>query len=149
MHITLIPITDQNIAMVSTLHVAPSQIGYVETIAESYQEAKEFPFWRPVAIQIDHNLVGFAMYGLWKEEEENGRVWLDRFFLDMHFQGKGYARPVLTALLQTIRNTYNYPEVYLSVYENNTVAIHLYKSFGFSFNGEIDINGEDIMVLHF
>ena len=38
-------------------------------------------------------------------------------------------------------------DIYLSVYEENHVAISLYQSYGFKFNGELDTKGEKIMVL--
>ncbi len=43
MRLSFIPVTDENIETVSKLHVAPSQIGSVETVAESYREAKALP----------------------------------------------------------------------------------------------------------
>ncbi len=89
------------------------------------------------------------MYGLWKNEGKYGRVWLDRFFIDKIFQNKGYAHIVLPILLNKIKNTYGYNKLYLSVYKNNEKAIRLYKSFGFEFNGELDINGELVMVKKF
>lgn len=148
MRLSFIPVTDENIETVSKLHVAPSQIGSVETVAESYREAKALPLWRPVAVLIDGDMVGFAMYGLCQHEGERGRVWLDRFFIDERFQGRGYARPVLKELLRVIRETYGYDEIFLSVYADNAVAIRLYESIGFQFNGELDINDERVMVLY-
>lgn len=102
--------------------------------------------WRPIAIEIDGQLVGFAMYGLWENEGAEGRVWLDRFFIDEHFQGKGYATLVLPLLFQRIFTEYARKELYLSVYESNAAAIRLYQKLGFSFNGETDINGEKVML---
>lgn len=99
-------------------------------------------------------LIGFAMYGFWGKESNNnplfkGRVWLDRFFIDENFQGKGYAKKVLPLLLAHIKKEYMCPEIYLSVYDNNSIAIHTYKNLGFEFNGELDINREKVMLLVF
>ncbi len=148
MTVSLIPVNDQNRDIVTALHVSPAQKRLVETAEESCREAKELSLWRPVAIEVDGTLIGFAMYGLWEYEGERGRVWLDRFFLDERYQGKGYARPVLREILRVIRETYGYDEIYLSVYEDNDIAIHLYESLGFTFNGELDVNDERVMVLH-
>ena len=52
-------------------------------------------------------------------------------------------------LLKIMKKEYNPDEVYLSVYDNNKVAIKLYKKLGFKFNGKLDINGEKIMTYEF
>lgn len=142
----LIPVNKDNIAEVARLHISAQQVGMVETVEECFSEAQQFSLWRPVAISKGNELIGFAMYGLWKNEGENGRVWLDRFLIDEHHQGKGYASLVLPTLLEHIAKEYQCEEIYLSVYDNNAVAIHLYEKFGFLRNGETDINGETVMV---
>ncbi|MEG2603805.1 MAG: GNAT family N-acetyltransferase [Clostridia bacterium] len=146
MHFTFLPVNDQNIAMASQLHIAKAQVGMVETVAQCYSEAQELTQWRPTVICADGAMIGFAMYGLWKNEGESGRVWLDRFLIDEHYQGLGYAKAVLPLLVNRIIAEYGCTEIYLSVYSTNAVAIHLYEEFGFSFNGELDINGEKVMV---
>lgn len=84
------------------------------------------------------------MYG--KLEYEN-RVWLDRFMIDYRFQNKGYGRASLDYLINSLIKEYNCNEIYLSIYEENSHAIKLYKSVGFNFNQEVDDNGEKVMVL--
>ena len=147
MEIRFVPVDETNIDCVARLRVAAGQEHTVETVAQSWEEAKQFDLWRPVAIVADGNMVGFAMYGCWKDEGEAGRVWLDRFLIDVNYQGRGYARPVLTHLLVRMQKEYGCDTIYLSVYADNRVAIRLYESFGFKFNGERDINGELVMVL--
>jgi diamine N-acetyltransferase len=41
---------------------------------------------------------------------------------------------------------YDCPEIYLSIVEDNQAALHLYRKFGFAFNGESDYNNERLMV---
>lgn len=147
MKIDFILTTEKNLKEVLDLRVADNQSGFIETTAECLEEAKEFSLWRPVGIYIDNVLIGFAMYGLWEYEGDYGSVWLDRFLIDKRFQGKGYATPVLHALIDKITLEYNYDELYLSIYETNKLAIKLYQKLGFVFNGEKDINGEDVMYL--
>lgn len=141
-----IPVNEDNIAEVALLHISAQQFGMVETVEECYAEAQQLSLWRPVAISNGNELIGFTMYGLWKNEGDDGRVWLDRFLIDEHHQGKGYANLVLPTLLKHIADEYRCKEIYLSVYANNAVAIHLYEKFGFLRNGETDINGEKVMV---
>ena len=66
------------------------------------------------------------------------------FFHRPTLSKKGYAKQILPWILEQISVVYD--EVYLSVYENNTVAIALYKQLGFCFNGETDTKGEKVMV---
>lgn len=146
MHIHFKPVDAGNIITVLKLHIKEWQSGMVETVAECLDEAGRLSLWRPVAIFAAGEAIGFAMYGRWEEEGKEDRVWLDRFFIDEHFQGLGYAKAVLPILLEKITGEYGCQEIYLSVYDNNFIAIHLYQVFGFSFNGEVDTKGEKIMV---
>ena len=171
MHINFLDITNEKLKdEACQLQVASGQANFIETVEACLQEANEIPCWHPIIIQIDAISVGFAMYGLWINEgndsnansdnsnananangnanAKKGRVWFDRFLIDKKFQGKGYSKIILPMLLQKIKNEFNYPKLYLSVYDTNPIAIKLYKSFGFQFNGELDSNGEKIMVLN-
>lgn len=129
------------------LKVKESQEGFIETVSECLGEAKELSLWRPVGIYDNNEIIGFAMYGLWKNEDSLGRVWLDRFMIGENFQGNGYGKVSLQSIINKIAKEYKCSEIYLSIYENNTVAIDLYKKFGFEFNGELDRNGELVMKL--
>ena len=130
-----------------SLRVAQGQEGFIETVGSCLAEADLNLLWQPVLVRIDTHAVAFAMYGLWKDEGSSGRVWLDRFLIDHKFQGKGYSSPILRALFLRIQHEFGYPDIFLSVYDTNTVAVSLYKKMGFDFTGELDINGEKVMVL--
>ena len=73
-------------------------------------------------------------------------IWLDRLLIDARFQGRGYGRAALEALLERLSREYPEQDVYLSVIEGNDVATRLYEQYGFRFIGEKDIHGEDVMV---
>ncbi|MEG0076768.1 GNAT family N-acetyltransferase [Anaerorhabdus sp.] len=128
------------------LHVKENQNDTIETVEQCLSEARELALWRPILIKVNQCNVGFAMYGLWKEEGTNGRVWLDRFFIDENFQGRGYAKEILPKLINEIMEEYQVHQLFLSVYETNKPAINLYEKFGFKFNGEFDINHELVMM---
>ena len=147
MDINFITIDDKTIQAAMQLCVHPTQQDFVESVAISYEEAKQRPFWHPVMIEIDHKKVGFAMYGLYEEEGIIAQLWIDRFFIDYHFQQKGYAKISMLALIEKVKQDFTEQPIYLSVYEDNCVAIHLYETLGFRFNGELDLNGEKVMVL--
>jgi diamine N-acetyltransferase len=86
------------------------------------------------------------MYGFFPGEGENGRVWLDRFFIDSAHQGFGLGSIMLEVLIKRIIEEYDCPEIYLSIVEDNQAALHLYRKFGFAFNDESDYNNERLMV---
>ena len=142
-----IPVTPSNRPAALALHVSLTQKGTVETVAECLAEADALPLWRPVLLSRDGENLGFAMYGLWENEGAEGRVWLDRFFIDERFQGRGYAKACLPELIAAIQAEYRRDTLFLSVYPDNAPAIALYESFGFRFNGELDAHGERVMTL--
>lgn len=125
------------------LKVKDNQIDFIESNCLSIAESKFITQWMPCGIYMDKKLIGFSMYGLL----DDARVWLDRFMIDYNFQGQGYGKKSLIYLIEHIKKQYNCNEIYLSIFENNKLAINLYKSIGFSFNGEVDYNGEKVMVL--
>lgn len=65
------------------------------------------------------------------------------------YQGAGYGKAAVHALLERLHHEYDCNKVYLSVYEDNLTAIALYKQIGFYFNGAYDTKGEKIMVYDF
>ena len=57
------PVTAECLPAVLALRVAPGQEGFIETTAQCLAEAAEEPTWRPVALCDGGQVVGFAMYG--------------------------------------------------------------------------------------
>lgn len=143
------PINQFNREQAEALTLLPAQEGYIESVSECLAEADEFKAWRPVGICAGGILVGFAMYGMFPETSGLGRVWLDRLLIDCRYQGRGYGKSAVAALLERIREEYHVSHTYLSVYDDNEPAIRLYKQIGFRFNGELDTKGERVMVFEF
>lgn len=139
-------VSPDNLQAVLGLRVAPDQTSYIESTAQCMEEALQCSFYVPVALYAEDELVGFAMYGFFPGEEPSGRVWLDRFLIDAQHQGRGLGRIMLSALLDLLTEQFGPSEIYLSLYEDNQGALRLYQKFGFRFNGELDLNGEKIMV---
>lgn len=83
------PVTAERLPAVLALRVAPGQEGFIETTAQCLAEAAEEPTWRPVALCDGGQVVGFAMYGRFRNRR---RVWLDRLLIDRAYQGRGYGR---------------------------------------------------------
>lgn len=142
-------ITQKNRKQVEALSLFPEQIDFVESVKDCLNEADTTPQWKTVGVYDDNSLLGFAMYGYFAENSQKGRVWLDRLLIDKKYQGKGYGKATVSALLKRLSTEYNCSTVYLSVYDINKTAISIYKEIGFYFNGELDTKGEKIMVYDF
>ena len=145
MNITFEKITDYDEKI--NLKVQNHQTYYIESIEECLNEAKYYDKWQAHKIFVEKDLVAFGMYATFPEE--NNRVFLDRFFIDENYQGKGYFRQIMPVLIEKIKQEYNLNELYLSVYIDNAVAYKLYQEIGFKLTGEVDLNGEKVMVLKF
>ncbi|KTD88685.1 GNAT family N-acetyltransferase [Paenibacillus etheri] len=148
--IRITPVTEENNSAVLALKVSENQKTYIETPEQCLQEAYECPYYKPVGLYYDDELVGFAMYGWFPEYDDGnseGRVWLDRFLIDERYQGQGFGRLMLQSLLAHLASEYQCNKIFLSIYDNNEHALRLYKKFGFKYNGELDFNGEKVMVL--
>lgn len=146
MNIEIKKVNDKNLENILELRINENQNSYIESTEECLKDAEECKLYEPVGLYIDGILVGFAMYGFFPREGKGGRVWLDRFLIDKKYQGEGIGSIMLDNLIKYLANKYKCNKIFLSLYENNTGALHLYKKFGFEFNGELDINGEKIMV---
>ena len=146
MSIEIREVTAENLKEVLSLHVSEAQKSYVESTKQCLKDAIECNCYRPTGLYKDGSIVGFAMYGFFPIDGKNDQVWLDRYLIDEHFQGKGLGNIMLEALITHLIKIYNCNEIYLSLYEDNKRALHLYQKFGFQFNGELDINGEKVMV---
>ena len=133
---------ESNRKKMEALSLFPFQKGFIETVEDCLKEADGDARWHPVGIYDKDELVGFSMYGKF-----GNRVWLDRLLIDKAYQGKGYGKSSAEALIKKLREEFETDRIYLSVYDDNPHAIELYKKEGFRFNGELDENGEKIMVL--
>ncbi|MDU2159105.1 GNAT family N-acetyltransferase, partial [Clostridium sp.] len=125
MKLVIKEINDKNYNEALRLKVKKGQEDFIETVEECLNEAKQISLWRPVGIYNYNQIIGFAMYGLWENEGADGRVWLDRFMIENEFQGRGYGSESLKLILNRIYNEYNRNEIYLSIYENNDLAIKM------------------------
>ena len=146
MDLKLIPVTKENRSTALSLTVGIGQEHYIETVEECLEEADRNFEWEPVCICDNDTMIGFAMYGNITLDEGN-QVWFDRFLIDHRYQHKGYGKNSVELIIDQLHKEFPGMDIRLSVYEDNEVAISLYESFGFKFNGERDINGEAVMIL--
>ncbi len=140
-------ITALNKQEILALRIADNQQHFIESTDQCLAEAELDRRFTPLGLYKDNTAIGFAMYGLFPHEDHSQRVWLDRYLIDERYQQQGLGKYFLQQLIHYLTVKFNCHQIYLSVYDNNAVAIQLYKQFGFMFNGELDDKGEKVMVL--
>ncbi len=141
--ITLRPVDETNARSIVALRVAPVQRDYVASNADSIADAYVDRSMVPMAIYANQELVGFAMYG---RDPADGRWWIIRMMIDERFQGRGYGRDAMMALIDLMALTHDCTSIHLGVDPGNAGAIQLYRRLGFLPTGEIE-DDEAIMRL--
>jgi len=98
--------------------------------------------WVPYAFYANTQMVGFT--ALAYEPESLDNYWIFHFFIDRHYQGRGYGKEALDLLLQFIRNHHPHCQaLHLTVHPENAHAQHLYTSAGFQPTGAL-FSGEPV-----
>ncbi len=137
----------ESILQLSTL---PSQSSFIENSRKCLDDAKTNAYnmtWNFYGIFLGENIIGFAMHGRqYLKPLPITRVWLDRFMIDEKYQGKGYGKNAMLLILQKLYTDYDCKKIFLSVIEDNAIAITLYENLGFRRTAHKDPNGEQIMV---
>jgi len=96
--------------------------------------------FHPMAIYKDSNLVGFAVYS--DQVHDAGDYWLPALMIDRKYQGRGYGKESLLALVQWMQRTLNCERIIIGHRPENRAAGALYESFGFQRVSEELIDGE-------
>ena len=139
------------------LSVAENQRNFVatntESILEAYCTITAGGVAMPFGIYDDDLPVGFAMIGYgcddWEDApqiaQKNYSLW--RFMIDQRFQGQGFGKAALKAVLEFIRSDPcgKAECCFLSYEPENAAAKTLYHSFGFLENGEMD--GDEVVAV--
>ena len=148
--IQLRKIDANNVWKILALEVAENQKSFVATntqsIVEAYCAITNGGTALPFGLYDGDTPVGFAMIGYGCDDWENapaiarGNYSIWRLMIDKGFQGKGYGKAAMEALLNHI---HTFPcgkadYCFLSYEPENAVARELYHSFGFRENGEMD-----------
>ena len=134
-----------NFRDVLALSVSEPQKHFVASNAYSLSQAKAQPECVPLAVCDWEALVGFVMYAMDLDDRE---YWIYRVMIDQAYQGKGYGRQAMEALLALIQSDPAHHMVYLSYEPENTVAEKLYESLGFRSDGR-SIHGETVSRLFY
>ena len=86
------------------------------------------PDWDCRLLMDGDKAVGFLFYGYDREED---RYLLCRYMIDVKYQNQGYGKAFLPLAVDLIRSQYGCRDVYTSVHDDNSHALHLYTAFGF------------------
>lgn len=140
MDIRIGPVTPANRALVTALQLAPDQVDFVASNADSLREARSDRDARPRVIMAGDNVVGFLMYEAPRDDDE-ARIY--RFMIDRAWQGRGYGKAALREVLGEIRELGHIRHVSICYEPENEAARQLYRAAGFVEQG-LDEDGEMI-----
>lgn len=148
MTITFREITSDNYSQVLNLKITPEQEAakFVSPVVRSLADAwfyRDEGMAYPKAVYEDEDLVGFIMYELDTEEQQ---VFIWRFLIDQRYQGKGYGRQTIEAVLAMAKEQAQITKVVADYVDGNEPMKKILLDLGFEetgFNQEIN---EHIMV---
>lgn len=127
MSITLRRIDENNWRDCINLKVSEEQERFVATNVNGLALAYAHKEIKPRGIYAGDEMVGFIMYG---RDPDDGLYYINRFMIDKNHQRKGFGREALKILLDELRED-GVESVDIIHKPDNTVAIKLYRSFGF------------------
>lgn len=148
MSVTLRDITGNNYFQVLELKISPEQEAakFVAPVVRSLADAwfyREEGITYPKAVYADEDLVGFIMYELDTEEQQ---VFIWRFLIDQRYQGKGYGRQTIEAVVEMAKEQAQMTKVVADYVDGNEPMKKILLGLGFEETGfDPDIN-EHIMV---
>ena len=138
--IRLVSVTGANRALVAALELAPDQMDFVASNAESLDEAETDRDARPRVVMAGDRVVGFLMYEAPQDDDE-ARIY--RFMIDRAHQGRGYGKAALREVLDEIMGLGHISHVSICYEPENAAARQLYRGAGFVEEG-LDEDGEMI-----
>lgn len=146
MSIHLEDVTRDNFMACIRLQPREDQRHFVAPNAVSLAESKFYPELVPQAIYAGDTLVGFLMWGPEEPGDEPGTIWVARLMIDARYQGNGYGRAAMEAVIAQARANPQATQILLSFEPENAGAEALYSSLGFQRTGAIQ-EGEVVVRL--
>ena len=138
--ILLTDVTSENWRGVIALEVNELQTKFVASASFYLLLCHYEQIWHPKAILLNHTVIGFLM---WAIDPQDNSGWIGGFFIDTKWQGKGYGKHALNAILSYFQEQYQLRHFALSVQPQNP-AIQLYESIGFHTTDEWE--GDEIVM---
>ena len=144
MAIELRDITKKNYFDVLNLEVQPNQRNFIASnsisLAEAYIYDKNGDFIAPLAVYDKEVLVGFVMIAYDRKIGiSKGNYLLFRFMIDKRFQGLGYFKPTMDAVIDFVRTepVGKATSLWLSYEPENNQARSCYLHYGFKETGQV------------
>ena len=78
-------------------------------------------------------MVGFVMLNC-DESEKDCEIW--QFMIDKKYQGNGYGKAALEAVIKYCKSHHAFEDIYLLMFPDNKATIKLYEKVGFYLTGE-------------
>jgi diamine N-acetyltransferase len=150
--VTLRELTEENRPEVLALRVAPNQERFVSSVAESLDEAAEYPQASPWyrAVYAGDEPVGFVMLSwdcLPQPPEILGPWFLWKLLIDERHQGRGYGREVMHQVADLIRAAGADELLTSHVVGGEGAPGPFYEGLGFAPTGQVDSQGEVVLRL--
>jgi len=139
--VTLREITEETVGRICKLKVAPPQERFVAPNAFSLAQAlfSKIAWYR--AIYAGDTPVGFVML---EDQPEKPEYYLWRFMIAAEYQGKGYGRQAIEAIIAHVRTRPGAKELLLSYIPGEGGPRDFYARLGFEETGQI-VDGETVM----
>ncbi len=151
MRVALREIDEHNAEAVLALRTTPAQEQFVSTVADSLEEAVEYPQGNPWyrAVYADDEPVGFVMLS-WDVEPQppdiNGPWFLWKLIIDHRHQRQGYGEEVVRQVATIVRREGG-SELLTSHVPGEGGPAGFYAKLGFVARGDLDPQGEIILRL--
>ena len=133
--VVLEPVDASSWRAVAEVQPRPDQVAWVAPVTRYLCLCLYDGVWRPLAIRIGDDVVGFVM---WAVDEADGSHWIGGLVVDASRQGRGVGRAAVLALLRMFEGLPGYREAALSYVPGNRTARGLYAALGFVETGEED-----------
>ncbi len=143
--LTLQPVDRSNWRAVARLTVTAEQRAFVAEPCYYLALCTYDEIWQPLTIILGTEVIGFCMWGV---DPADGSCWLGGILIDQRYQGQGYGKRAVQALLSMLATQHGYGIFALSYQPTNGVAKALYQSLGFQETGEWE-DDEMIARLHY
>jgi len=134
--ISLRVITVENWRECVALQVADGQEDFVTPNVLSLAQSKFEVSRVPLAVYAEETMVGFVMYN--QRPLKDGSYRLSRLMVDRRYQGHGYGRATVVAVLARMRQIPGCTEILLEYAPTNIAAARLYASLGFEAFGKTE-----------
>ena len=128
MSVNLVALTKDNWEECANLTVSEEQKHFMASNLYSIAEVQFLPNFEVFGIHDAEKMVGFAMAGI---DADDNNYWIYRFMIDSSFQGRGYGKKGLKALLERLKEKEGCQKIMVGFHPRNTVAQKLYNSVGF------------------